>query len=337
MRRSGSLILAGCLSSFPLGGEAETLLVANKREATLTFVDPGTGIVRAAIPTGLDPHEVEVSRDGRRAVVSMYGTDEKPGSTITVADVVFGKEIRTIELPGFTRPHGLRWLADDRHVWVTAEFEGSLLKVDTETGAIVQRVDTGQDGSHMLALSPDGKHLYTANRGSDSVSVFDASTGRKLKDLPAGPGAEGIDASPDGREIWTGFRRSNEVGVIDLASGSLAARLPTGRGPFRTRFTPDGRYAIVSNLESSDVSIYDVRARKLVKTVALPLIARGPFEPEDPLGSYPSGLLIEPGRGRIYVAHTRAREISILDLETFERVGVLIVGYGVDGMAHSPL
>ncbi len=323
--------------SLPFAGGADTLLVANKREATLTFVDPDTGIVRAAIATGLDPHEVEVSGDGRRAVVSMYGTDEEPGSTITVVDVPAGKELRTVELQGFTRPHGIRWFGDDRHVWVTAEFERTLLRVDTETGAIVKRVDTGQDGSHMLALSPDGKLLYTANRGSDSVSVFDASTGRKLRDLPAGPGAEGIDASPDGREIWTGFRRTNEVGVIDLARGELVARLPTGKSPFRTRLTPDGRHAFVSNLESSDVSIFDVRARKLLKTVALPLMARGPFEPADPLGSYPSGLLVEPVRGRIYVAHTRAREVSILDLETFERVGVLIVGYGVDGLAYSGL
>ena len=88
--------LAGLVvASLPLVCEAETLLVANKREATLTLVDPDTGIVRAAIPTGLDPHEVEVSSDGRWAVVSMYGTDDEPGSTITVVDVRAGKELRT--------------------------------------------------------------------------------------------------------------------------------------------------------------------------------------------------------------------------------------------------
>jgi hypothetical protein len=36
------------------------------------------------------------------------------------------------------------------------------------------------------------------------------------------------------------------------------------------------------------------------------------------------------------VVHTRAREISIGDLETLDRIGVLIVGYGGDGMAYSP-
>jgi DNA-binding beta-propeller fold protein YncE len=103
VRRLAVFLLAAGL---PGGIDAETLLVANKREATLTFVDPDSGIVRAAIPTGLDPHQVEVSGDGRRAVVSMYGTDGKPGSTITVVDVDVpsGKELRTVELEGFTRP-----------------------------------------------------------------------------------------------------------------------------------------------------------------------------------------------------------------------------------------
>ena len=66
-------------------------------------------------------------------------------------------------------------------------------------------------------------------------------------------------------------------------------------------------------------------------------MARGPFEPGDSLGSYPSGILVERVRGRIYVAHTRVREVSILDLETLERIGVLVVGYGVDGLAYSGL
>ena len=44
----GRSLAALVVWSLPLAVEAETLLVANKREATLTFLDPGTGIVRAA-------------------------------------------------------------------------------------------------------------------------------------------------------------------------------------------------------------------------------------------------------------------------------------------------
>ena len=50
---------------------ADTLLVLNKGDSTLSFVDPGTLTVMTSIPTGDTPHEVEVSKDGRIAVVTV--------------------------------------------------------------------------------------------------------------------------------------------------------------------------------------------------------------------------------------------------------------------------
>jgi len=37
-----------------------------------------------------------------------------------------------------------------------------------------------------MALTPDGTKLYVANGRSNSVSVIDTSTNRKLKDIPVG-------------------------------------------------------------------------------------------------------------------------------------------------------
>jgi len=131
----------------------------------------------------------------------MFGTDEKPGSTIAVVDVPSGKELQTVELEGFTRPHGIRWLADDRHVWVTAEFETSLLRIDTRragssSGSIPVR--TARTCSRFRPT----ESISTPRTGAPTRSASStASTGRKLRDLPAGPGAEGIDVSPDGSEI----------------------------------------------------------------------------------------------------------------------------------------
>ncbi len=115
---------------------------------------------------------------------------------------------------GFTRPHGIRWLGDDRHDWVTAEFERSLLKVDIETG-----------GSSSGGISV--KTARTCSRSRPTASNSTPRTGaptRSASSTPRrggssaiprrGPGAEGIDVSPDGREIWTGFRRTNEVEII---------------------------------------------------------------------------------------------------------------------------
>ena len=46
---------------------ADTLLVLNKRDATLAFIDPMSMKVLAKIPTGEGPHEVASSEDGKIA------------------------------------------------------------------------------------------------------------------------------------------------------------------------------------------------------------------------------------------------------------------------------
>jgi DNA-binding beta-propeller fold protein YncE len=84
-----------------------TLLVLNKVEATLAFVDPATGQVTGKVPTGEGPHEV--ISDGTRAYVGNYGT-QTPGGTISVVDLAARKEVRRVALGPLRRPHGMAWV-----------------------------------------------------------------------------------------------------------------------------------------------------------------------------------------------------------------------------------
>ena len=64
-----------------------TLLVLNKADATLAFVDPMKMEVIAKIATGNGPHEVAVTGDGKTAIVANYGTGPEPGTTLSIVDV----------------------------------------------------------------------------------------------------------------------------------------------------------------------------------------------------------------------------------------------------------
>ena len=55
-----------------------TLLVLNKADANLAFVDPAKLEVLAKVPTGEGPHEVDVTADGKTAIVANYGTGPNP-------------------------------------------------------------------------------------------------------------------------------------------------------------------------------------------------------------------------------------------------------------------
>src|SRR5215208_777490 len=96
------LAIAGAsaaVAQTPRGG-AGVLVVLNKRAATASLLDAASGAAVATLPTGVGPHEVAISPDGRLAVVADY---EGPagaggGSTLTVLDLRARAVARTIPL-----------------------------------------------------------------------------------------------------------------------------------------------------------------------------------------------------------------------------------------------
>src|SRR3546814_16042621 len=115
MRRALFAALTGILLAAPAA--AETLLVGNKGEDTLSVIALDSGAQLARLPTGRMPHEIAISPDGKQAAVVAYG-----GTTIDIFDIAKRTKLRTIDLSPNRRPHGLPWLSDGRLVATT---EGS--------------------------------------------------------------------------------------------------------------------------------------------------------------------------------------------------------------------
>ena len=224
---------------------AETLLVVRKSANALDFVDPGSGLRLATVELGHAPHEVSVAPDGRRAAVTNYGTREHPGSTLSIVDLEQPREILRIDLRPHTRPHGVDWFAPDR-IAVTTEGSQHLLVIDPDAGRVVSGIPTGQDVSHMVAVTADGARAFVANIGSGTTSAVDLAAGRKLRDIPTGKGSEAIALSPDGRQLWVGAREAGQVAIVDTARLEIEATLEIPGVPIRIALAPDGRTAFVT-------------------------------------------------------------------------------------------
>src|SRR4051794_7488746 len=61
------------LATTMAAAQSPLLLVVNKNENALAFVDVASGKVVGKVATGDGPHEVEASTDGKLAFVSNYG------------------------------------------------------------------------------------------------------------------------------------------------------------------------------------------------------------------------------------------------------------------------
>jgi len=320
---------------------ADTLVVLNKAEATASLIDLLTEKVVATLPTGQGPHEVSVSPDGRLALGGNYGVRDAPGSSLTLIDIPAARVVKTIELGEYQRPHGIQWLEDGRHAVVTAEAQKAVLLVDVQGGEVVEVLETQQEVSHMVAVTPDGSRAFVANIGSGSVTALDLSGRKVLAHISTGAGTEGIDVTPDGRQVWVTSREADTVSVLDASSLEVLASLPSASFPIRAKITPDGRHVLVSNARSADVAVFDVATRSEVRRISMSLEAA---ETEGRLfgdrfgrSSVPIGIVVHPDGKRAYVAHAGADAISILDLESWTVIGRLTAGKEPDKMAYSPL
>jgi YVTN family beta-propeller protein len=316
------IVVCLCLAAAMLTAAATpspALIVLNKEDATLVIVDPASGKIAATIPVGAGPHEVAVSSDGKLALVGNYGA-QTPGNTISVIDLIAQKELHRIDLVALRRPHGVAYA--DGKFYFTAEVNKLIARYDPATNQIDWMLGTGQNTTHMVLLSKDASKIYTANIGSDSISIIERAANGNWNQtvVGVGKGPEAMDLSPDGREIWTSHSRDGGVSIIDIATKKVTQTLSFGtKRSNRLKFTPDGKHVLISDLDAGELVVLDVATRKEIKRIKL--------------GKTPEGILIVPDGSRAYLAVNGDNTIAVLDLKTWEIIGHLQTGTGPDGMA----
>lgn len=298
---------------------AQTLLVLNK-EGSLAIVDPASKKVLGTVRTGDQPHEVAVTADGKIAVVSNYGGGSAPGNSLSVIDIAARKEIHRVVLTPLSRPHGL-WTVGNK-VYFTAEENKVVGRYDPAANKVDFVLGTGQNQTHMVLVLPDESKMFTANIGSNSMSIIErAGLGNWNETVvPVGKGPEGFDLSPDGKQIWAANSRDGSVSVINVATGEVVQtfRIGTKRSN-RLKFTPDGRLVLVSDLDTGDLIVLERDTKKDLKRINV--------------GAGLAGILITPDSSRAYCAATGDNNVAVIDLKTLEIVDRLKTGVGPDGMA----
>ena len=148
------------------------LLVANQHDHNLSLVDPGAGKQVATVPVdGVTGHEVAASPDGKTAYVPIYGDSGvgRPGTDgtkMSVIDLASRKVVHTVDFGHGVRPHCAIYDRNSGMLYVTTELDKTVSIIDPKTLKIVGTVPTGQEQSHMLALSRDGSTRVHGERGA---------------------------------------------------------------------------------------------------------------------------------------------------------------------------
>jgi len=318
-----SLKLGDVNSASPAHG---LLIVANQMEHTVLVVDPDTRRELAKIVVGVNGHEVIVSRDGRFAYVPIYGNSGvgKPGtdgSTIDIIDLQERKLAGSIDLGKGLRPHRAEF-GPDGLLYVTAEIANAVDVVDPSTRKVLAEIPTGQKESHMLVLSSDGRHAYTANVGAGSVSVLDLAKRSLVTTIPVAKTVQRISISPDGLQVFTHDQDAPRIAVIDTATNKIATWIELPSPAYASEPTPDGHWLLALSMVANRLFVVDLQTRKVVRSLEVPKRS--------------SEILVRPGGEMAYISGTGAGKIAVLDLRSWEMQQAIDLTPGVDGLAWLP-
>src|SRR6266545_6755444 len=292
----------------------------------------------------------QVGRRGGPQVFFFAPPSGPPGTLVTIAGRGFSPSSATaVDFAGIPAP--LEWVGLDTAVArVPASAGSGRIAVTTPygTGMSPRPFDPGVGAPREtrntvfpvgarpegVALGPDGRRVFVANRADGTVSMIDLRVNLTLAttaaDVFSTAPVQGIAPSPDGRRIYVA---AGEAGVVVLDTAldvvvdaiSVAAGDGTHPNPQGIAISPDGRTLYVADdRDGGAVSVVDLATREVVAS-----LGRGP-------GTAPKGVAASPDGKRAYLAFRGAEVVDVFDVEANATVAAIPVGALPIGLAVAP-
>ena len=273
------------------------------------------------------PSGITASKDGK--FLYLVERDAAKIAQIDAEALKVLKEFDVPEMPTWVEPN-----ADGSKLFVSsADPWGKLSCVDVASGKVEYSIPVGH-GSESVALHPNGKTAYVANRFTNDISVVDLEQKKEIKRVPAKREPCSIAITPDGKTVFAsnfipidradGVDVAGEVTWVDTETLEVGhIRLPNGAVSLHeVVVSRDGKYAFVTNdlaryqmpttqvergwMNTNAVAVLDVANRKLINEVLLDDVDLG--------ASNPWGVNLTADGKTLVISHAGTKEISIIDM-----------------------
>jgi YVTN family beta-propeller protein len=342
--------LTGSLARAPCATVNWTLTALNVEagSASGSWINSGTG--GAGTLSG-----ARIARLGGPRIQFMHPPGAKPGAVVTVSGQTLsglsganallfnGTPQSTLLSADATRivarvPNG----ATSGAVQVTTSAGVALSPRSFSTDVISPPVTLGRStptpgvAPAALAVSPDGRKFYVADRGNNTVRVVRASTLLDLNSVPVPGGIpRSVVASPNGKRIYVAAAGLGVL-IMDAATATLLVTmsLPSindgGRdNPQGLAISPDGTLLLVSDgADAGSVSLLRIADKLLLRSF--------PFN----AGIAPLGVAFSPDGLRVYIAAAElggaSGTLNVFDAATGAPIDSESVGVLPTAIAVSP-
>lgn len=296
-----ALALAGATGAMGAAGPAgarDIAVVTSQNAGRVSLLDAGDGRLIAEVAVPGDPVAVAVGTGGtafvvavKTAMLHVIGPDGRellsrplPGAPFGLAlgpegtpvaghafitdwagavheiDPADGRVMRS--WPASANPSGV---ASDGHLLVVAERDADRLVIWDLGGGPPVHVAVGR---HPFGVTLAGGRAYAADVLSNTVSVVDLASRRRIAAIPTGERPYAV-AFAGGRGFVTN-QQGGSVTVFDAGSHAVIATLTVGEYPEGIAATPDGRAVLVANWMSDSLTRIEAASLTTGAEIALP-------------------------------------------------------------------
>ena len=130
--------------------------------------------------------------------------------------------------------------------------------------------------SSPIALSANGRYVWSVNPSDNSVSVIYTRTNRVIERVGVGSEPASVALDPAGRYAYVANPASNNVSIIQITNRSPSdyqarrtRNVTTGAEPWNVVASPDGRRVFVANMNQDSITVLSRNGRQLIGHVNL--------------------------------------------------------------------
>jgi DNA-binding beta-propeller fold protein YncE len=195
-----------------------------------------------------------------------------------------------------------------------------VMVVDEEKGTLLGEV-AGIDGAHGTAIAGSSGHGFATEGNGKSVTMFDTTTFRSLKRIPAAEDADAIIYDAPSDRVFTLNGDAHSSTVIDSA-GNLITNIQLGGKPEYGASAGDGKF--YANLtDTNEVVEIDTKAAKVARRWSTAVCHQ------------PVSMAIDRAHHRLF-SGCRSGVMAVSDYQTGRLVTTVPIGMGVDGAGYDP-
>src|SRR5262249_14024172 len=163
---------------------------------------------------------------------------------------------------------------------------------------------------------------FTSNGRSNSVTIFDLKTLKKVGQVEVGQGPDCITFDPATKRVFTFNGRGQSATAIDAATGKVVGTVALGGGPEFA--VADGQGPLYNTLE-------DRSASAAINAQSLAVEHTWPIAP----GEGPSGLAMDRKVRRLFSVCGN-QKLVVMDADSGKVVATPTIGRGPDACAFDP-